>query len=305
MKKSLASAVFTLSMAVAQPGLAADSIVVSSKIDTEGGLLGNVIYLALKEAGLEVENRSQLGGTPIVRKAITSGEIDIYPEYTGNAAFFHNREADSAWKDFQQGYDLAKQLDYDQHKLVWLTPANANNTWAIALRQDIADSNQLHTMSDFGRYVTQGGDIKLAASAEFVSSPAVLPAFQQTYDFTLSDDQLLVLAGGNTAATIKAAALQTDNTNAAMVYGTDGAIASVGLVVMEDDKGVQPVYAPAPIVREETLLAHPEIATILEPIFQSLDVKTLQQLNSRIAIGGESAQAVARSYLSDKGFLKD
>ncbi|GAA3550111.1 glycine betaine ABC transporter substrate-binding protein OsmF [Zobellella aerophila] len=305
MKKSLTSALFTLAMVTAQPGVAGEPIVVSSKIDTEGGLLGNIIYLALEDAGLEVENRTQLGGTPIVRKAITSGEIDIYPEYTGNAAFFHNREEDAVWKNFRQGYDLAKQLDYDNHRLLWLTPADANNTWAIAVRQDIADSNQLHTMSDFGRYVTQGGKIKLAASAEFVSSPAVLPAFQQTYGFTLSDDQLLVLAGGNTAATIKAAALQTDDTNAAMVYGTDGAIASVGLVVMEDDQGVQPVYAPAPIVREDTLKAHPEIAGILEPIFTSLDVKTLQDLNSRIAIGGESAQAVARSYLSEKGFLKD
>ncbi|MGO1247660.1 MAG: glycine betaine ABC transporter substrate-binding protein OsmF [Oceanisphaera sp.] len=303
MKKSLASAMFTLSLAVAAPALAADTIVVSSKIDTEGGLLGNVIYLALKDAGLKVENRAQLGGTPIVRKAIIAGEIDIYPEYTGNAAFFHKQEENQVWRHFQQGYEQAKQLDYDQHQLVWLTPANANNTWAIALRQDIADNKQLQTMSDFGRYISQGGEIKLAASAEFVSSPAVLPAFQQTYDFTLDDSQLLVLAGGNTAATIKAAALQTDNTNAAMVYGTDGAIASVGLVVMEDDKGVQPVYAPAPIVREQTLQAYPEIDTILAPIFQSLDVKTLQQLNSRIAIGGESPQAVAKSYLSDKGFL--
>ncbi|MBO1520305.1 glycine betaine ABC transporter substrate-binding protein OsmF [Oceanisphaera pacifica] len=304
MKKSLASAIFTLSLAAA-PALAADAIVVSSKIDTEGGLLGNVIYLALKEAGLEVENRAQLGGTPIVRKAIISGEIDIYPEYTGNAAFFHKQEESPVWRHFQQGYEQAKQLDYDQHQLVWLPPANANNTWAIALRQDVADNHQLHTMSDFGHYVKQGGEIKLAASAEFVSSPAVLPAFQQIYDFTLDDNQLLVLAGGNTAATIKAAALQTDNTNAAMVYGTDGAIASVGLVVMKDNKGVQPVYAPAPIVREQTLQAHPEIATILAPIFQSLNVKTLQQLNSRIAIGGESPQAVAKNYLSDKGFLQD
>ncbi|NHI01068.1 ABC transporter substrate-binding protein [Oceanimonas sp. MB9] len=298
MKTLLASAMFTLSAALALPAMAADPIVVSSKIDTEGGLLGNLIYQALNNAGLEVENRSQLGGTPIVRKAIIAGEIDIYPEYTGNAAFFHQQEDSDAWKRFDDGYALAKQLDFDAHQLVWLAPANANNTWAIAVRQEIADANALVTMSDFGRYVSEGGKLKLAASAEFVSSPAVLPAFQQTYGFALSDSQLLVLSGGNTAATIKAAALQTDDTNAAMVYGTDGAIASVGLVVMDDDKGVQPVYAPAPIVRASILEAHPEIAGILEPVFQSLDIKTLQQLNSRIAIGGESAEAVAADYLA-------
>lgn len=298
MKKLLATAMFTLSATLALPVMAAEPIVVSSKIDTEGGLLGNLIYQALNNAGLQVENRSQLGGTPILRKAIIAGEIDIYPEYTGNAAFFHQQEDSDAWKRFDDGYALASQLDLDAHQLVWLAPANANNTWAIAVRQDIANTNGLATMSDFGRYVSAGGNIKLAASAEFVSSPAVLPAFQQTYGFELSDDQLLVLSGGNTAATIKAAALQTDHTNAAMVYGTDGAIASVGLVVMDDDQGVQPVYAPAPVVRESVLNTHPEIADILEPVFQSLDVETLQTLNSRIAIGGESAEAVAADHLA-------
>lgn len=279
----------------------AESIVVSSKIDTEGSLLGNLIYQRLDNAGLDVENRVQLGGTPIVRKAITSGEIDIYPEYTGNAAFFFNQAEDPAWKSFEEGYEKAKQLDFDANKIVWLTPANANNTWAIAVRQEIADQGELASMSDFGRYVSEGGEIKLAASSEFVSSPAVLPAFQETYGFTLSDSQLLVLSGGNTAATIKAAALQTDGTNAAMVYGTDGAISAVGLVVMSDDKGVQPVYAPAPIIREEVLNAHPEIAELLAPVFESFDLETLQSLNARIAIGGENASDVAASYLEELG----
>jgi len=275
----------------------AETIVVSSKIDTEGSLLGNLIYLRLQQAGLEVENRVQLGGTPIVRKAIIAGEVDIYPEYTGNAAFFFNRPEDAVWKSFEAGYEQAKQLDYEANRIVWLTPANANNTWAIAVRSDVAESAGLSTLSDLARYVREGGEIKLAASAEFVSSPAVLPAFQQIYDFELDKSQLLVLAGGNTAATIKAAALQSDGTNAAMVYGTDGAIQAVGLVVLTDVEGVQPVYAPAPIVREEVLEAHPEIAALLQPVFASLDLETLQTLNARIAIGGENASAVAADYL--------
>ncbi|MBV1786674.1 ABC transporter substrate-binding protein [Marinobacterium sp. D7] len=287
-------ALFTLSVHAAP-------IVVSSKIDTEGSLLGNMIFQRLQKAGLEVENRVQLGGTPIVRKAITSGEIDIYPEYTGNAAFFFNQPEDPVWKSFQDGYEKAKQLDYDTNKIVWLTPANANNTWALAVRKEIADEAGLKTMTDFGTYVREGGDIKLAASAEFVSSPAVLPAFQQVYDFTLKESQLLVLSGGNTAATIKAAATQTDGTNTAMVYGTDGAISAVGLVVMADDKGVQPVYAPTPIIREEVLKTHPEIDELLKPVFSSLDLETLQSLNARIAIGGENASDVAAGYLEQLG----
>lgn len=297
-----------LASAVLAAGLFASAasakVVVSSKIDTEGGVLGNIILLALQNAGLEVEDRVQLGGTPVVRGAITAGEIDIYPEYTGNAAFFHNKADDPVWMDAAKGFELAKTLDYDTSKIVWLTPSPANNTWAIAVREDVATPNNLKTLTDFGAWVAKGGEVKLAGSTEFVNAPAALPAFQTTYGFTLKPEQLLVLSGGDTAATIKAAAEQTNGVNAAMVYGTDGGIAPSGLVVMEDDKSVQPVYAPAPIIREEALKANPEIAEILKPIFESLDLVTLQDLNGRVQVGGEPAKAVAEDFLKTKGFIK-
>ncbi|WP_282603484.1 ABC transporter substrate-binding protein [Paracoccus sp. PARArs4] len=282
---------------------AAQDIRVSSKIDTEGGLLGNMILLALSEAGMPVQDRLQLGGTPILRDAITSGQVDIYPEYTANGAFFFNEADSEVWKDAQAGYDRVAQLDLEQNDITWLTPSPANNTWAIALRQDVADENDLATMSGFGEWIAAGGNVKLAASTEFVTSAAALPAFQTTYGFQMRPDQLVQLSGGDTAATIAAAAQQTSGVNAAMVYGTDGGIAPAGLVVMEDDKGVQPVYQPAPIVRTEVLTAYPEIGTVLEPIFRSLDLETLQELNGRIQIGGEPAATVARDYLTAQGFI--
>ena len=142
-----------------------------------------------------------------------------------------------------------KALDADQNKLVWLQPAPANNTWAIAVRQDVAAANKLATMEDFAKWVTGGGKVKIAASAEFVESPAALPSYEKTYGFQLRQDQVLVLAGGNTAATERAAAEQTSGVNTAMAYGTDGALAALGLVVMSDPKGAQIVYEPAPVVR--------------------------------------------------------
>lgn len=300
--KSLALAVAMSLLTL--PATAAESVVVSSKIDTEGGLLGNVIYLALENAGIPVENKLQLGGTPILRDAITSGQIDIYPEYTGNAAFFFNEADSDVWKDAAGGYARAAELDLAANKIVWLPPAPANNTWAIALRSDVTEPNDLKTMSDFGKWVADGGKVKLAASTEFVTSATALPAFQTTYGFRLSPDQIVQLSGGDTAATIAAAAQQTSGVNAAMVYGTDGALPSVGLIVMEDDKSVEPVYQPAPLVRQEVLTANPQIAGVLAPIFASLDLTTLQELNGRIQVGGEPAEAVARDYLTSKGFIR-
>ncbi|WP_160006954.1 ABC transporter substrate-binding protein [Rhizobium sp. 18055] len=282
----------------------AADVVVSSKIDTEGTLLGNVIALALNANGIKTKDRIALGATPVVRKAITAGEIDIYPEYTGNAGFFFNKPDDAAWKNLQQGYDMAKKLDYDANKIVWLTPSPANNTWALAVRNDVASKNSLKSMSDFGKWVAGGGDAKLVASAEFVNTAGALPAFQTTYGFALKQDQEIVLSGGDTAATIKAAADQTNGANTAMVYGTDGAIEAAELTVLEDDKGVQQVYAPTPIIREEVLKANPKIEEILAPIFQSLTADELRKLNGKIQVDGEPAKAVAEAYLKEKGFLK-
>ena len=158
-------------------------------------------------------------------------------------------------------------------------------------------------MDDFAKYATQGGRTKLAASAEFIESPAALPAFEATYGFKLHDDQLLTLSGGNTAATLRAAAEATSGVNAAMAYGTDGELAALGLTTLADDKGAQVVYAPAPVVREAVLQQHPEIAKLLDPVFATLTLETLQQLNAKIAVEGEDAGAVAAAYLKSKHFL--
>lgn len=278
-------------------------VVVSSKIDTEGGVLGNIILAVLEANKIPTTNRIQLGATPIVRQAIIAGEIDIYPEYTGNAAYFFEKADDPVWKDAAKSYEVAKQLDYDANKIVWLSPSPANNTWAIALRKDVAEPNKIVTLSDFGRYVASGGEVVLAASAEFVNSAAALPAFQAAYDFTLKPEQLITLSGGDTAATIAAAANRTNNTNAAMVYGTDGGIAPAGLIVLQDDKSIQPFYQPAPIIREDTLKQYPEIAELLEPVFAKLDLLTLQNLNGRVQLGGEPAKAVAADFLKENKLL--
>ncbi|MBS6362675.1 ABC transporter substrate-binding protein [Burkholderia sp.] len=289
----------------AAPGAhAADAVVVSSKIDTEGNLLGNLIAQVLKARGIPVTEKIALGTTPIVRRALIGGEIDIYPEYTGNAAFFFNKADDPVWKNAAQGYETARKLDYAANRIVWLTPAPANNTWGVAVLASLAQAKHLKTFSDFGKWIAAGGSVKLAASAEFVNSASALPSFEKAYGFRLKPAQLVVLSGGDTAATIKAAANQTDGVNAAMVYGTDGGIASSGLAVLDDDKHVQPVYAPAAIVREAVLKAHPQIAEALKPVFASLDLRTLQTLNSRIQINGEPAASVAAQYLKSKGFVK-
>jgi osmoprotectant transport system substrate-binding protein len=274
------------------------TVVVGSKIDTEGAVLGELILQTLEREGVPVENRLQLGVTSVVRGALKAGEIDLYPEYTGNGAFFLDMTDSPVWNDAQKAYQTVREKDAEQG-LVWLTPASANNTWAMSVREDVARQHDLKTLEDLAGYLANGGTFKFAASAEFVESEQALPAFQQAYGFTLNDDQLLVLSGGNTAATMRAAARQTSGVNAAMTYGTDGGLQALGLVVLEDTLGVQPVYQPAPVAREWVLEAYPEIEAALATVFDTLDLTTLQRLNADVAVNGRAADKVASDYLSN------
>ncbi len=284
-------------------GSSNSGVVVASKIDTEGALLGKMIVHVLRNAGIKVTDKTEFGTTDIIRKAIISGEIDLYPEYTGNGAFLFHQTSD-IWKDFQKSYETVKKLDYDANKIVWLTPAPANNTWAIAVRKDLSEKENIKTMEDFSAYINKGGKVKLVCSDEFVTRPDSLPAFQKAYGFTLKKNQLLTLSGGNTAQTEKAAAQGINGVNFAMAYGTDGALAPLNLVVLADTKKVQPVYAPTAIVREDALKKYPQISKLLKPVFESLTGEVLQQLNGRIAVGGEDASVVALDYLKKQGFIK-
>lgn len=147
-------------------------------------------------------------------------------------------------------------------------------------------------------------DIRLAASAEFVESPAALPAFERVYGFHFPRDRIVVLPGGDTAATMRAAAQGGGGVNAAMVYGTDGAIVALDLVVMKDTKGAQIVYEPAPVVRAGILQRYPQIVKALAPVFNSLTMAKLQALNAEIAIEEKPARDVAARYLSDLGLRR-
>lgn len=275
----------------------------SSKLSSESAMLGHMIRLLLNADGIATVDRMTLGATSVVRKALIAGEIDLYVEYTANAGFFFNRPADPAWKDFKKGYELGSGLDLAANRIVWLTPANASNTWALAVRRDVARANKLQNMSDFGRWVASGGDVVLACSAEFANAGA-LRSLEKTYAFTMRSDQLIVLAGGETSATIRAAAARTNGTNTAMVYGTDGGVTAADLQILEDDKHDQPVYAPVPMIREAVLKANPRIAVLVKPLMESFDAPSLQKLNERVQIDGEAPQAVAQDYLKQRGLLK-
>jgi len=281
-------------------------IVVGSKIDVEGPILGQIILQTLKAKGFDVVDKTRTGATQVVRQALTSGQIDVYPEYTANAVlvFHSDQKVDpSVLQSATLTFETAKSEDASVG-VVWLQPAPANNTWAVALPRKFAEANNLKTLEDLAAYINKGGAFKIAGSQEFFTSAVAFPAFEKAYGFTIKPSQQVALATGDTAVTEKAAATGAQGVNAAMAYGTDGTINALDLVVLEDPKGAQPIYQPAPTFRASVIQKYPEIADILNPVFAKLDLATLQQLNKEAAVDGQSAATVAQNWLKSQGIVQ-
>ncbi len=275
-----------------------------SYIDSEGSILGAMVVQMLEANGIKVVDKTKFGTPDVVRKAYLQGDLSGAIDYTGSGAFYVGPETDPAWSDPVKGFALVKTKDLEQNKIVWTTPAPANNTESIAVKKEFAEANNLKTMEDFAAWVNAGKEVKLIGAQAWMDNPLGLKGYEKAYGFTLKKDQLIGLSNGVTSEFIKALANGTNGVNFAEVYATDGGLADVGLVVLTDSKSVPPVYSPTPVFREEIMTAYPEIASILAPVFKSLTIEKLQSMNKSVSIDGKDAKAVATEYLTTNGFLK-
>ena len=309
MKKLLITLVTSSLLLASGFALAQDPVRVGSKQFTESIVLAKLIIGALEGAGIATADQTPLGSTDVNRSALLSGEIDVYPEYTGTAIanFLANEGAEvpeGASRDAEQSYSLVSEYDAQNNNLTWLDPAPASNSYAFAVTQAFAEENGLETVGDFADYVSNGGEVMMAVGDEFAQRADGLAAFEEAYGFDLSQEQLLIIAGGTPAQTEQALAEGANNVNVAMAFATDGALMAYNFRVLEDPEGAQPVFQPAPVFRTEVIEANPNIPEVLNPIFDSLDNETLQELNARVDVDGENPEAVAQSYLEENGFLE-
>lgn len=279
-------------------------ITVASMIDSEGTILGNMLIVLLEQAGYTTVDKLALGTPDILRKALEAKEVDLVIDYTGSGQYYGAVADESTWADPTLGYEATKSFDKETNNIEWLTPAKANNTEMFAVKKEFAEANGLKTVADLANYVNAGGEVKLICSASFAENTLGLLGYQQTYGFSLTKDQLIILSHGNTAEMLKALNDGTNGVNVSLVYGTDGSLQKMNMIVLEDPENVPPVYLPTPVLRGEIAEKYPEVRTLFEAVFNSLDLVTLQTLNARVAFDGEDAKAVALDYLKQNGFLK-
>ena len=302
---------FILLISLLAPVLAASAqapgkgpVKVASMIDSEGAVIGGMMVLMLRDAGFDVVDMTEFGTPDILRQALVSGEVDLVLDYTGSGQYYHNTASQDVWSDAQAGYARTRMLDIEANDIFWLTPAQANNTEGLAVTRVFAQEKKLKTVQDLADYINAGGVVKLITSSAFAENIKGLVGFEEAYGFHLNAKQMIVLASGNTAEMLKALVEERDGVNVSLVYGTDGALMDMGLVVLEDPKSIPPVYQPAPVIRGELYRAYPEIEVMLKPLFETFSLETLQTLNAKVAYEGLAARDVARDYLIEQGFLK-
>ncbi len=299
---------FVLLSLLGTPGFAqSDPIRVSSKPNTENLVLGQLIVLTLENAGLPVVDRTNLGSSQVTRASLENGEIDAYPEYTGTAIsnYFPNAPTpEGITQDAAALYEFVSERDLEQNNLVWLEPAPANNTFSLAVTRSFAEENGLTTAADLASYIGAGNQVKLATNDEFAQRPDGLAAYEETYGFDLSNDQLLVITGASSAQTEQALAEGANDVNVAMAYSTDGALVAYDFVVLGDPQGAQPVFQPCPVFRQEVIDAYPQIPELLNPVFNSLTNEVLQELNAQVDVDGALPAEAARNYLQENEFLE-
>lgn len=278
-------------------------IVLGSFVDTEGGILGNMVLLALEEKGYTLTDKVQFGTPDVHRKALLEDELDMGIDYTGNGQYYSEGFPEEIWGDSQEGYTSIKTYDEENNKLIWLQPAPANNTEMLAVKKDFAETNGLETLEDFAAYVNDGGEVKFITSQLFAEKNMGLLGMEKGYGFKLEADQLIMLPHGNTAETISALANGTDGVNVALVYGTDGSLPDLDLLVLKDPLSIPPVFEPSVVVRAEIIEEYPEIKDIVEDVFKSLDLEKLQDMNKKVIVDGLSPKDVAKEHLTEEGFL--
>ncbi|MEQ8769757.1 MAG: glycine betaine ABC transporter substrate-binding protein [Phycisphaerales bacterium] len=261
---------------------------VGSKNFTEQEILAELAaQLIERTTDLRVERRLGLGGTDICHAALISGELDLYVEYTGTALLTVLKEPVIA--NPARAYQATAGAYRDAYDLEWLAPIGFNNTYAITVRADQADERGWATVSDLR---ADAGDLRAGFTSEFMERPDGYPGLRGVYDLAFA-------ATSDLDPGLMYQALADGQVDVICAFATDPRIDEYDLRVLEDDRGFFPPYDAAPVVRADTLAAHPEIRDALALLAGAIDDDTMRALNHAVDVQRRDPAAVAREWIDN------
>jgi len=271
------------------------TVTIGSKNFTEEFILGNIYAQALKAAGYNVKTQLNLGSEQIALKALKSGQIDAYPEYTGTAltSFFKVKTADIP-SDPTKAYDQTKS-EFTKEGITALPPTPFTDSNAVAVTPATAKKLSLKNISDLK---AKAGTLTLAGPPECRQREDCLLGLQQTYglkfkSFTPVDPSL------------RHEVLQKGQADASIVFTTDGQIKANKEVVLGDDQNIFPPYNITLLVNDKVLQkAGPDFAKTVALVQKGMTTPVMQELNSRVDLDKQKPAAVATEYLKESGYIQ-
>ena len=271
------------------------TVTIGSKNFTEEFILGNIYAQALKAAGYNVKTQLNLGSEQIALKALKSGQIDAYPEYTGTAltSFFKVKTADIP-ADPTKAYDQTK-AEFTKEGITALPPTPFTDSNAVAVTPATAKKLSLKNISDLK---AKAGTLTLAGPPECRQREDCLLGLQQTYglkfkSFTPVDPSL------------RHEVLQKGQADASIVFTTDGQIKANKEVVLGDDQNIFPPYNITLLVNDKVLQkAGPDFAKTVALVQKGMTTPVMQELNSRVDLDKQKPAAVATEYLKESGYIQ-
>jgi osmoprotectant transport system substrate-binding protein len=264
------------------------SITVASFNFAESALLGELYALALDDAGFPVDRQLRLGAREIVQPALQQGMVDLVPEYAGSALSFLSPEAPPV-TDIRSARAVLG-LAYERHGVEVLEPAAAENQNGFVVREETATSLGLRTLSDLARVA---GSLAFGGPPECPARRLCLAGLRDVYGIEFRDVQRLDSGGPLTLA-----ALYGGRVDVALIFTSSGALAGTDLVLLEDDRDLQPAENIVPMLRRAVVERHGEgVRRVVDAVTEQLDTAELVELNRRLD-RGEAPADVAAGWLA-------
>jgi osmoprotectant transport system substrate-binding protein len=283
------SSASTPAPAASGPGVGKPAVTIGDKNFSEENILGALYAQALQAKGYKVSVKDNVGSTEIAYKALTAGQIDLYPEYTGvllSAVAGQTRNPASA----TAAYDQAKAF-VEAHGLALLRATPFFDTNAFATLPGYAKPHGLKSIADLKPL---GRSVKLGGAPEFATRFEGLPGLRKEYGVNPTFVPI--------AIELSYKALEGGQTNVQNVFTTDGQLLSGKYTVLSDPKHLFGFQNVAPVVRRSVLAAEgPEFAETLDKVSALLTLKAIQQMNAAVSIDRQTPASVAHQFLAANG----
>jgi osmoprotectant transport system substrate-binding protein len=261
-------------------------ITIGSKFFTEQVILAELLAQHIEsKTGIAVERKSNLGGTLLVHKALLTGDLDLYVEYTGTALTAVLNESPNG--DAGAVYNRVKQLYSERFHLEITEPLGFENTFAMVIRGDDAKNLHLQKISDILPIAQKW---RAGVGYEFLERPDGFRGWSSRYNLHFAETPKVMDLG------LIYRALVEHQVDIVAGNSTDGLIDSLGLVALEDDRHYFPPYDAVPIVRQATLARFPQLRTALADLAGKLSAADVRRLNYAVDAQHQDAAAVVRAF---------